>query len=83
MAEDMGTVCCRGKCQTKAKDLEEIIRRAGGHSIYSFYSLVLGVFLFLAAVMLGGRNEPITSVLGVVGIGLLFGGLIRILRRKN
>ncbi len=28
MAEDMASVCCRGECQTKAKNVEEIIRRA-------------------------------------------------------
>lgn len=81
MAEGVDVVCCRGACQTKAKSIDEIIltaKRGGG-----IYLLLLGLVLFLAAVMLGSKNEPITGVIGVIGIGVFLGGAIRFFRGRT
>jgi LPXTG-motif cell wall-anchored protein len=65
------------------KSREELMRLANRASPWSFYTKVLGAFLLLTTFVLGEKNEPITSVLGVVGVSLLLGGLIASLRRKK
>jgi succinate-acetate transporter protein len=84
MATGIDFVCCQGSCQAKAKNMDEILRAANAApSGIGIIFLILGVFLILTAVMLGSKSEPITSILGVVGIGLFFGGAIRVFRRKK
>jgi hypothetical protein len=87
IAEGLDFVCCRGACQTKAqaiaKGLDEVVRAADRLPARSPYSAILGVFLFFTAVVLGEKNEPISSILGVVGVSLLLGGLIASLRWRR
>ncbi|MDR3400946.1 MAG: hypothetical protein P4L99_00480 [Chthoniobacter sp.] len=87
IAEGMDLVCCRGACQTKAqslaKSLDEVVKAANRPPGWSLYFKILGLCLFLTAIVLGSKHEPITSVLGVVGVGLLLGGLVASLRRRK
>lgn len=45
--------------------------------------MILGPFLILAGVLLGSKNEPISSVLGVVGIGVFLSGWVASRRMRK
>jgi hypothetical protein len=67
-----------------AKSRAELTRLANNTSRpWIFYTNVLGVFLFLTALVLGEKNETIASVLGFVGVTLVLGGLFASLLRKK
>lgn len=94
IAEGMNFVCCRGSCQAKGQSLaarkNELTRKADEATralnripIWTIYFRLLGVFLFLAAVMLGDKNASLASVFGIVGIGLLLAGLVGSLFKKK
>jgi hypothetical protein len=83
MADGTSFVCCRGTCQTKAKSMDEILRQAIRLPTYGFSLLSLGCILILSAVMLGRKNEPITSVLGVTGIAAFVSGALVFFRGRR